>query len=369
MQEISSTKYWYKVLFSFKKGYYIDDVEIISMKYIFLGSTKLSLSILEFLIKNSYIPSAIFYIPQNFKVRYSGKEVEMHNYNYADLYSFAEKNKIPSFEVESGKGKRIEIYKHIIESMDLDLVLVIGWYYLIPKSLLNIPRYGFWGLHASLLPKYAGGSPLVWAIINGEKETGVTLFKMNEKVDAGDIIMQRKIRICYNDTIKTLLKKVEKISREIILEAFENIENIKFMPQNGIPIKYPQRKPEDGRIDWNKTSFEIYNFVRAQTRPYPGAFTLLNNQIVKIWEVVPFDINFAIFEPGYVVKKFINGELLVKTGDSFLIVKDYSANFIINEGDIFESANFRQQMKQIIKRHYQKYPEFKINEKIEDLAK
>lgn len=315
------------------------------MKYIFLGSTKLSLIILEFLIKNSYIPSAIFYIPQNFKVRYFGKEVEMHNYNYADLYSFAEKNKIPSFEVDSGKGKRIEIYKHIIESMDLDLALVIGWYYLIPKSLLNIPRYGFWGLHASLLPKYAGGAPLVWAIINGEKETGVTLFKMNEKVDAGDIIMQRKIRICYNDTIKTLLKKVEKISKEIILEAFKNIENIKFIPQNGIPIKYPQRKPEDGRIDWNKASFEIYNFVRAQTLPYPCAFTFLNDQMIKIISIEEKNIISSNYEPGTIV--FFDGKPLVATKDKFVEIKKIIVNGKITNFNSFINKLIEQKQKNL----------------------
>lgn len=315
------------------------------MKYIFLGATKLSLSILEFLIRNSYIPSAIFYIPQNFKIRYSGKEVEMNNYNYADLYSFAEKNKIFSFEVESGKGKRIEIYRNTIESMNLDLALVIGWYYLIPKSLLNIPRYGFWGLHASLLPKYGGGAPLVWAIINGEKETGVTLFKMNEKVDAGDIIKQRKIRICYNDTIKTLLKKVEKISKEIILEAFKNIENIKFIPQDGVPIKYPQRKPEDGRIDWNKTSFEIYNFVRAQTLPYPCAFTFLNDQMVKIISIEEKSIISSNYEPGTIV--FFDDKPLVATKDKFVEIKKIIVNGKITNFNSFINKLIEQKQKNL----------------------
>lgn len=144
---------------------------------------------------------------------------------------------------------------------------------MLPKSTRELTRYGAWGIHASLLPKYAGGAPLNWAIINGEKETGVTLFRMDDGVDDGDIISQKSFLIEFEDTINEIYQKATIASKEILNEVLLNIDNIKFKPQDKRKIEiYPQRKPDDGEIDLSKTSIEIYNFIRAQSSPYPGAF-------------------------------------------------------------------------------------------------
>ena len=156
---------------------------------------------------------------------------------------------------------------------------------MIPKSIREIPVEGVWGIHASLLPNYAGGAPLVWAIINGETKTGVTLFKMDSGVDDGPIIDQKALAINHDDNIGTIIKKVAKISKVIIFKSLMR-DKIKYMPQDKSKIKvFPQRNPADGEIDWSWDSVKIKNFVRAQTKPYPGAWTIINNKKIILWDI------------------------------------------------------------------------------------
>ena len=242
-----------------------------TLSYAFFGATNYSKELLLFLIEKDLTPKAIFSIPQEFTISYSDKKVK--NTNYANLKAIADKHNIPYYEIDSREGKKTKDYESIIKELNLDLILVLGWYYMVPKSTRELTKYGAWGIHASLLPKYAGGAPLNWAIINGEKQTGVTLFRMEDGVDDGDIIVQKAFGIEYEDTIKEVYDKATNVSKEILVDVFKNIENIKFIPQDKNKIEvFPQRKPDDGEIDLTKTSNEIYNFVRAQSNPYPGAF-------------------------------------------------------------------------------------------------
>ena len=155
---------------------------------------------------------------------------------------------------------------------------------MIPKKIRDIATKGAWGIHASLLPQYAGGAPLVWAIIESQKKTGVTLFKIDSGVDDGDIIAQKGFPILKNDTIKEVYEKATKISIEILNKTL-NSKNIKFKPQDKSKIVvYPQRSPSDGLIDWSWNSKKIKDFIRAQTKPYPGAYTIINNKKIIIWD-------------------------------------------------------------------------------------
>ncbi len=240
------------------------------LRFAFLGATNYSKELLLFLIENGLEPTMIFSIPEEFDISYSEKKVK--NINYADLKSIAKEYKIDYYEVNSS-DKKLNDYNEIIKNKNLDLLLVLGWYYMIPKKTRELTTYGAWGIHASLLPKYAGGAPLNWAIINGEKETGVTLFRMEDGVDDGDIIAQKSYSIEYEDTIKEVYVKATDASKKILNKVLHNINNVVFKAQNKKNIEvYPQRKPEDGEIDFSKTSIELYNFIRAQSSPYPGAF-------------------------------------------------------------------------------------------------
>ena len=232
------------------------------LHYAFLGTTNYSKELLLFLIEQQLIPKAIFSIPQEFHISYNEKKVK--NTNYADLKHIADKYNITYYEIDSIEGKKMKDYEKIIKELNLDLILVLGWYYMLPKSTRDLAKYGAWGIHASLLPKYAGGAPLNWAIINGEKKTGVTLFRMEDGVDDGDIIAQKSFSIEYEDTIKEVYEKAAIASKEILLNALENIENRSYKPQDLKQRKiYSQRKPNDGKIDLNMSSQELYNFIRA----------------------------------------------------------------------------------------------------------
>lgn len=240
------------------------------MKIIFLGATKFSEEILKALYDNGIPVSTIFTIPQEFTISYSAEKVK--NYNYSDLDTIAKKHNTQVYYVNSAE-KKITDYEEIIRDLQPDVILVMGWYYMLPKQIRSLAKLGAWGLHASMLPKYAGGAPLVWAIIKGETTTGVTLFKLDDGVDDGDIIAQREISIDENDSIKEVYSKATEASKEIVITSLKNIHSIKYVPQNKDLIEvYPQRSPADGEIDLKANARDIYNFIRAQSHPYPGAF-------------------------------------------------------------------------------------------------
>ena len=254
-----------------------------SRNIVFFGSTKLSEAILVYLIKKGINIKAIFSIPKEFKISYSEKKVV--NSNYADLSKYAEKLNIPYYVVESTEEKKITNYVHDLKELSPDVILAIGWYYMVPKIIREIPTEGVWGIHASLLPDYAGGAPLVWAMINGEKYTGITLFRMDSGVDDGDIIEQKKIVIEEDDTIKSMLLKVSKFSKTLINKALNN-PKILYKSQDKSKIKvHSQRSPKDGKINWSWSKRQIENFVRAQTKPYPGAWTIIENKKIIIWDI------------------------------------------------------------------------------------
>lgn len=168
-----------------------------------------------------------------------------------------------------------------------DLILVIGWTRLLGKELLAIPRLGCVGFHASLLPAYRGRAPVNWAIINGETETGNTMFFLDEGVDTGDIIAQRRIPISKDDTCQTLYEKVSDSAIEMLVENLQPLKQGRAprMPQDHSKATVmKKRRPEDGLIDWNRTSGQIHDWVRALTHPYPGAFTGLDGRRLFIWQ-------------------------------------------------------------------------------------
>ena len=249
------------------------------LRYVFLGATNYSKELLLDLIQNRYIPLAIFAIEKDFTISYSKTKVQ--NSNYANLKEIALKYNIDYYEVDSSQDKRLQNYEKIIKSLDLNLILVLGWYYMIPKNIRALASDGAWGIHASLLPKYAGGAPLNWAIINGESQTGITLFKLSDGVDDGDIIKQIKFNIEFEDTIKEVYAKATNASKKLLREILQDISNVKFIKQGKAEI-YPQRKPADGEIDLTKKATELYNFIRAQSNPYPGAYikTVDNKKLI-----------------------------------------------------------------------------------------
>lgn len=242
------------------------------MRAAFLGCTKFSEDLLKSIIEaNSCKLVCICTIPEEFKINYSDKPVR--NTNYANLEPYATKLGIPHFSIHSEEGKKLIDYLPQIEALNPDVILVLGWYYMVPKQIREKVKHGAWGIHASLLPNYAGGAPLVWAIIEGQTKTGVTLFKLDDGVDDGDIIMQEEFEIKDTDHIAQVYDKATVASIRILNDALRLGDKVVYKPQDKTKIKiYGQRKPADGEIDLSWEAKRIYDFVRAQSSPYPGAF-------------------------------------------------------------------------------------------------
>ena len=175
-----------------------------------------------------------------------------------------------------------------IRKMKPDFIFSFYYRNMLGKELLAIPKKGAINLHGSLLPKYRGRCPINWAVLNGEKEAGVTLHYMTEKPDAGDILAQEKFPIGKDDTALDVHQKAAKAAAVLLKKALPKLKKgtLKGIPQdNEKSTYYGGRKPADGVIDFSKSASEIRNLVRAVTRPYPGAFAFLGEKKYLFWQV------------------------------------------------------------------------------------
>ncbi|MCM1440444.1 MAG: methionyl-tRNA formyltransferase, partial [Roseburia sp.] len=216
-----------------------------------------------------------------------------------------------------------------LKEINADLFIVIA-FRMLPEIVWAMPRLGTFNLHGSLLPKYRGAAPINRAIMNGERETGVTTFFLKHEIDTGDIIGQRKISIGPNDNVGMIYDSLMKIGSEMVLETVDNIiaGNLKSYPQpEGEFIAAPKIFKEDCKIDWNKTSQEIHNHVRGLS-PYPTTFTLLTDSkckemIVKIFETAlsnSKDINISNKVPGDIIVN--HKKMYAVTGDGYIEIKN-----------------------------------------------
>ena len=171
-----------------------------------------------------------------------------------------------------------------LKRYEADLFVVIAYGRILPAGILSLPKFYSIGLHASLLPKYRGASPINWALLNGEKRTGVTVFKLSEKMDAGDIIMQEEADILNSDNAQTLSVKLSEVGVDALLRAVDVIgkRSERFGRQKDEEATFtPRLKKEDGLIDWERSAAEVHNKVRAMFG-WPGAFSDLSGHKVKI---------------------------------------------------------------------------------------
>ena len=210
----------------------------------------------------------------------------------SDVKKFALENHLNIFQPENLKETN---FVNDITTLKPDLIIVIA-FRMLPKEIWQIPKYGTINLHASLLPQYRGAAPINWAIINGETETGVTTFFIDEKIDTGKIILQKKIPIEQTDTAGTLHDKIMYKGAETLLETINLIEanKHKVIEQEKISQIYKQlnQAPKifkiDCKINWQNSINDIYNFIRG-LNPYPGAWTHLIKEEKKIFTKI-FDI-------------------------------------------------------------------------------
>lgn len=262
------------------------------MRILFMGASELGYDCCEAIIKANHNVVGIFTIPQEFEIKYKDQasKTKVTNYLFRDFSLFQNEHDIPVVFVRD----KMSAYTDQVARLQPDLILAIGWYYMIPDAMLRLAEKGAIGIHGSLLPKYRGNAPFVWAMINGEKETGVSLFYFEKGVDEGDIIAQKKFSIEENETIKDVLDKARIASIEILFENLPKIADgtAPKIPQDHLQATiFPKRTPEEGLIDWSWDAKKIKDFIRAQTKPYPGAFTIINNKKIIIWDadIIDYD--------------------------------------------------------------------------------
>jgi methionyl-tRNA formyltransferase len=252
---------------------------------------------------------------------------------------------------------------------DIDLLLIMGWQRLVPGWLLTHSRHGGLGLHGSAFG-IAGGrgrSPQNWGLIFGLDEFHLCLFRLDEGIDSGDVIASRLIRISTFDDIRTSQLKVARNMVDMVVETWRRGRLLmpSGVPQAGEARYMPQRVPEDGFIDFRRRGKAIYNFVRALTRPYPGAFTTLHGAKLKIWRCRPFSqrIGGPIRAPGTILSVLDSGQLVIEVGDGNLLVDEYDYEADprdLRVGAQLASIDFADQMRAVVARHKARFPDLRL---------
>lgn len=193
---------------------------------------------------------------------------------------FAVKNEIPVYQPARIRKDPAALGK--LAEADPDLNVVVAYGQIIPGPIIFYPRYNSVNLHFSLLPKYRGASPVQWTLLRGETITGVTVFELNEKMDEGDILSQKRVPVEPQETAAELEARLAEIGADLLLETIARIDRVPHRPQDHTQATYaPLIKKDDGRIDWEKSSGHIERQIRAFT-PWPSAFTFLRGRRVKI---------------------------------------------------------------------------------------
>lgn len=248
------------------------------------------------------------------------------------IINFCNDKRIPVFKGNPRNGN----VSGFIADKACDILLSINYLFLIEKDLISLPSRFAINIHGSLLPKYRGRTPHVWAIINNEKSTGITAHLISEACDKGDIIAQVEIPIDDNDTGADILFKYNQQYWPLIQEVLSNVNQNKvtFQKQDESKATYfGKRTPEDGAIEWDWQKERIYNWVRAQAHPYPGAFTYINEKKLTIDKVSFADDGYHFDLPNGTV--ISTNPLKVKTPNGVLSIDSVrEKNIQINKNQI-----------------------------------
>ena len=279
------------------------------MRIVFLGTPDFAVPTLKALVESKHEVLAVVTQPD--------KKRDRNVISFSPVKEEALKHNLEVLQYEKIKIEGIEDLKRL----NPDVMVTCAYGQIISQEILDIPKFGVINVHASLLPKYRGSSPIQWAIINGESQTGITIMKTALGVDSGDIILQKKIDIKENETAGELFDRLSQIGPEALLEALDLIEQGKavFTPQDESKATHVSMlKKEDGHIDWSKKAKEIKNQVYGMN-PWPSAFSYFNKKLFKIWtcdiELIQLD-----YPNGYMFIK--DKKVFVKCSDGAIELKE-----------------------------------------------
>lgn len=287
------------------------------MRVLFIGATRFSEQCLRELMEQGADVVAVITVDES--------RANFHA-DFADLEAVTAPHGIPIHRVSNiNSPENVDL----IRSLAPDLIFVLGWSQLISSKILTIPPRGCIGSHPSLLPRNRGRHPLVWALVEGLTDTGLTLFYLDEHCDSGDIVWQRSFPITLEDDAGSLYEKITALGREAIREILPQLGRgtAARIPQDHRLATYWRKRGEkDGEIHWSALTMTTYNLIRALTRPYVGAHTHLGGKKMVIWrsrlpqeQTPPAAI---ALPPGTVFVVAGNAEFRVRTGDGHLTIVD-----------------------------------------------
>ena len=282
------------------------------MKIIFAGTPEFALPTLEELFKSGHEISLV--ITQRDRPKGRGKKLQ-----YTPVKEKALQLGLEVYQPDNiNSDESIEKLKMI----NPDFLIVVAFGQILKKKVLDIPKIDALNVHASLLPKYRGAAPINWAILNGEEETGVTIMKIDEGLDTGDIISSVSTPIDDADDAITVHDRLSRLGGELIVSTLVDIVNnrAKYTPQkNEISTYAPMLYKDNGRIDWNKPSKDIFNQVRG-LKPWPSAFTYYEDKQIKIHKIKLTDEN-SNGEPGKIVD-VSNSSVFINSADKIIVVEE-----------------------------------------------
>ncbi len=281
------------------------------MRIVFMGTPDFSVPTLEALVKGGH--QVIAAVTQPDKPKGRGKAVLM-----TPVKEKALEYSIPVYQPVKVRDPE---FMEILREMKPDVMVVVAFGQILPKALLELPKYGCVNVHASLLPKYRGAAPIQWAVIDGETVSGVTTMLMDEGLDTGDMLEVKEIPLDEKETGGSLFDKLSMLGGELILSTLEKLENgtITRTPQGESTTGYAKMLSKSmGEIDWTGSAVQIERLVRG-LNPWPSAYTFLKGKTLKIWaaDVVKGE---GAGAPGQVKKE--KERLLVETGDGFLSITE-----------------------------------------------
>lgn len=280
------------------------------MKIVFMGTPLFAVSSLEMLIEKHKVVAVV---TQPDRPKGRGKKMV-----FPVVKEKALGHNIPVLQPESAKNPE---FISELKKFEADIFVVAAYGQILTEEVLNIPKYGSVNVHGSLLPKYRGAGPIQWSIINGDKVTGVTIMHMAKGLDSGDMISKSEMEISDDETYVTLSQRMAEVGAKLLEKTLIEIENgtAKREPQNHNESTYaPMLTRETGHIDWSKTSREISCLVRGLD-PQPGAYTIYDDEILKVWKVEVLEKTYTDGVCGEIVETNKNG-FIVKTADTSVLV-------------------------------------------------
>lgn len=281
------------------------------MRIVFMGTPDFSVPALEALVKGGH--QVIAAVTQPDKPKGRGKAVLM-----TPVKEKALEMGIPVYQPV--KVREPEFVKTLAD-LAPDVIVVVAFGQILPKSILEIPRYGCVNIHASLLPKYRGAAPIQWAVIDGEKETGVTTMFMNEGLDTGDMLEKEVVPLDPKETGGSLHDKLSAVGGRLILSTLKGLEDgtLKGTPQTDEGSCYAKMLMKSlGDIDWTMGGAAIERLIRG-LNPWPSAYTSLHGKTLKIWDADVTDREYGV-EPG-TVAEVSKDQLIIQTGKGSLSVR------------------------------------------------